>query len=89
MYRRSLAFAVVSTLVLSAAGCSSTLSPGTGPLSASQGGDNPPGDNPGLRASDDTIPYHWGGADDPANHDVGDDHGGDGVGVSDDGPNHQ
>ena len=75
MYRRTLAFAVASTLVLSAAACSSPLDvPGT--VSASQGADNPVTDDRGLPAPADSVANpSRGGADDPANHDVGDNRG--------------
>ncbi len=75
MSRRTLVFAVLSTLVLSTAACNSALGPSAAPFSASQGADNPVGDGRGLSTPDATQPHLSNGADDPATHDVGDDRG--------------
>ena len=68
MSRRILAFAVLFTLVLSAAACNSPLDPGTGSAAAAQGAGLP-------AASGDSLPQVTSGSDDPATHDVGDDNG--------------
>ncbi len=68
MSRRTLAFAVLSTLVLSTDACNSALGPSAAPFSASQGAGIP-------AASGDSLPQVTSGSDDPATHDVGDDNG--------------
>jgi hypothetical protein len=79
MSRRILAVAVFSTLVLSAAACNSPLESLPGQASATQGAGSPFADDKGGQrpagVSDDSLPHVSGGADDPANHDVGDDRG--------------
>ena len=88
MSRRTLAFAVFSTLVLATGACNSPLDvPGT--VSASQGADNPVTDDRGLPAPADSLANpSRGGADDPANHDVGDDRGVDDPATHDVGDDH-
>jgi hypothetical protein len=88
MSRRILALAVFSTLALSAAACSSPLESLPGQVSATQSAGS-------AVAPGDSLPWVYGGSDDPATHDVGDDRGGvrgdsaSGRGGADDPANHQ